>query len=177
MIYGRTETLMTSLLWKTYRFYFAMGLFRNISQMTPKRDKNTSDTPGHSHIFVLTTFCWGLSVNKAGKLHESILYLFIYIFFSFLQVRSAQDQLQLQLLLRRQLQRRCRCSLVEELVEPWNRLMLQPWVGVLISGVCCFPEQAPLPFVQNFTFCHEEADIIFIEKKSANLSMCNENIS
>ena len=40
-----------------------------------------------------------------------------------------------------------------------------------------FPEQAPLPFVPNFTFCHEEADIIFIEKKSANLSMCNENIS
>ena len=55
--------------------------------------------------------------------------------------------------------------------------MLQPWVGVLISGVCCFPEQAPLQFVQNFTFCHEEADIIFIEKKSANLSMSNENIS
>ena len=129
------------------------------------------------HVFFLTTFCWGLRVNKAGKLHESILYLFIPIFYSFLQVQSEQDQLQLQLLLRRQLQRRCRCSLVEELVEPWNRLMLQPWVGVLISGVCCFPEQAPLPFVPNFTFCHEEADIIFIEKKSANLSMCNENIS
>lgn len=173
MIYGRTETLMTSLLWKTYRFYFAMGLFRNISQMTPKLDKNTSDTPGHSHIFVLTTFCWGLSVNKAGKLHESTLYIFIYTYFFFLSSGSVGAG--------------SAAVAVAAAQAVTTTLQMQP--GRRASGALKPPYAAALGGFTDFwsllfswtgtfdTFCHEEVDIIFIEKKSANLSMCNENIS
>ena len=84
MIFGRTETLMTSLLWKTYRFYFAMGLFRNISQMTPKLDKNTSDTPDLPHFcshHILLRFKRKRGWKTSWK-HTVFIYIYIYFFLS-----------------------------------------------------------------------------------------------
>lgn len=172
MIYGRTETLMTSLLWKTYRFYFAMGLFRNISQMTPKRDKkhqwHTRSLPHFCSHHILLRFKCKQGWKTSWK-HTVFIYTYIF-FLSSGSVGAGSAAVA-----------------VAAAQAVTTTLQMQP--GRRASGALKPPYAAALGGCTDFwsllfswtgtfdTFCHEEVDIIFTEKKSANLSMCNENIS